>query len=148
MPLSSVHFLSWQMPFCEHERPLGQTFPHAPQLSSDVGLMHLPLHAIKPSLQIGVHLPSVQISPFSATFAGSHACLHVPHVCGEDRSASHPFEGSPSQSANPGLQVNSHVPLLHLPSETLGNSAHVRPGLSSLQPQCSGLLDGSMHAYS
>jgi hypothetical protein len=69
--------------------------------------------------------------PLGAHFSpGWQTLLHEPQVAGFDRSASHPFAGSPSQSNQPGW----HVPMAHAPeaqvAAALGSEHGWHPGSS------------------
>src|SRR6185369_10938595 len=90
-----------------------QVAPQAPQfdvVASDVSqpFLVLPSQLAKPELQAGVHVPATQVF---VPFAGVQVMPHPPQlpalVC---VFVSQPFEGSPSQSANPAEHVGTHVP--------------------------------------
>jgi len=59
-----------------------------------------------------------------------HAMLHAAHVDGLMRSASHPFVGSPSQSARPG----AHSEYAHAPALQIGKALATWHGVPAPQP--------------
>ncbi len=106
--------------------PPGHARAHAPQFSAS--LARLDSHpSTAEALQFAKTVPHAARVHTPAThapkpFGGAHACPHAPQF---DRlvesSVSQPFDGSPSQFANPAL----HAPITHAPVE------HVAPAFAN-----------------
>ena len=78
-----------------------------------------------------------------STAFGSTQPPHVPQVATVDRSASHPLEGSMSQSSNPGSQaMTSHMPSAHI--AVAWASEHATPQA----PQSVSVFSGVSHPFS
>jgi hypothetical protein len=112
----ALHFEHPQLPLTQFGVPFGQehTFPQALQLlvlwSRFVSqpFARLLSQSPKPALQVGAHLPAVQLAP---PFALVQAFLHTPQLVVVSRLVSQPFVTTPSQSPKPWLQVMPQVPL-------------------------------------
>ena len=83
-------------PHAPHDVLLLDRFVSQPLLALPSQLPNPPLHA--PS----AHAPFAQVAP---AFGNEHAVWQVPHVVGDERSASQPLMGLPSQSAKPGAHA-------------------------------------------
>jgi hypothetical protein len=97
---------------------------------------HAPLQFVSGGVHDAAHPVGVH------TWPGAHATLHAPHVAGECRFASHPFETRPSQS----VQSVSHWRMAHLPALHVGSAfgvAHAEHVAGSPQP-----IDGAAVAVS
>lgn len=108
------------------------TFPHAPQFAASPSLFTSQpsagkrLQSSKPAVQLAIrHAPSTQLS---LAFSRSHTNPQPPQLAAFVwMFVSHPFVGSPSQSANPALHgPSSHFPALH-PGSAFGSAAHAVP---------------------
>lgn len=94
-----------------------QVLPHAPQLVvlTWMFVSHpfavLPSQSANPALHVGTQTPAEHaVLPL----AFEHAFPQAPQLAVfVFRFASHPFAGSPSQLANPELQLGVHVPAEH-----------------------------------
>lgn len=98
--------------------PEGHTRPHAPQLFRSVLLLVsqpsacTPLQSAKPALQLAIlHAPAKQAGTPLGT---EHTLPHRPQLAVLVRSASHPFDARPSQSANPATHVKPQALPLHV----------------------------------
>ena len=108
-----------------------QLFPHMPQWAIVVSVLTshpsagLPLQSSNGALQVKPHVPEVQV--VVALERLGHAIPHMPQF---SRSVSvlisQPFTALPSQSMNPGRQVNPQVDALQVVTE-LGRFGHMIP---------------------
>lgn len=110
--------------------------PHMPQLGLRRRFvshpsLDSPLQFPVPLTHVKPHRPAVHVADElgGGTQRLPHAAQWVVDVC---RLASHPLVGSMSQSANPALHMNVHMPFVHVPAAF---GAHVRPHM----PQCARL---------
>jgi hypothetical protein len=127
-----------------------QARPQAPQLLGSVPVAVSqplsvagacgPLQSLKPGAQECWHLPPVmQLCALLLTV--EQLAPHAPQLAGEERFASQPFAGAPSQSLKPDLQVKPHTLALQL------TTALLRSGQTVPQaPQCSGSVFRSTHS--
>jgi len=109
----------------------GQVVPQAPQwLGSVARLAQLPLQLVNG----GWHAAAVQ-APALHTCPAAHFTLHAPHVAGLVRSASHPSDTMPLQSAQPGQQVSLQAPPAQIWFALARNGQAFEPAVHGPHPQ-------------
>jgi len=80
----------------------------------------------KPAPHVKTHCDAAQVA---VAFGGDgHALPHAPHWVGSlTMSTSQPFDGSPSQSAQPTSHVKPHSPATHVAAELCDGTGHTFP---------------------
>jgi hypothetical protein len=89
--------------------PAAQMSPHPPQFDGDASKStHAPVQFVFGGVHVATHDPA-------SHFALPQAFVHVPQCVGRDKSASQPFDGSPSQSPHPDSQLpTAHALAAHV----------------------------------
>ena len=101
--VAASQLLLWQSELAAQPWPFGQAGQWPPPQSTPVSAPSC-TRSVQSETQV---LPAAQRKP------APQSLLHEPQWDGEARSASQPFDGSPSQSAKPGM----HAPVMHEPPE-------------------------------
>jgi hypothetical protein len=131
----------------EHVVGKAQAFPQEPQLAGSevVSTSHpfvgSPSQSAKPGAQASVQALAVQVG--LAFASAGHATPQPPQLAGSEvMSTSHPFVGTPSQSAKPGAQASVHTLAAQL-GLAFGPPAHEMPQ----PPQFCGSSSVSTHPF-
>ena len=127
--------------------PLGQTFPHAPQLSGSSltcrsqPLSGAPSQSAQSVLQRATRHESVEHS--AEALGSAQTSPHAPQLESVARLVSQPLEVTPSQFPHPVSQVKLHAPEAHVRVE-LATDEHTPPQ----RPQLSTFVAVVTHAPS